>query len=115
MTKEATYTIKSLASALGLSEVYVRRAILEKKLDTSLEPIKEGSEIMRHRITQASVDSWRGSTTSRSRREDGRNKFNLYATQEELAALKTMIEKAGSQVIIQKAPTYYKNKKAKSK
>jgi hypothetical protein len=83
----ATLTINEAALFSGLSPVYIRRAILDKKLSAVKEPIAEGSKTVRNVITMESFKAWRAEAGAHTKREDGRNKYVLYASTEEIADL----------------------------
>ena len=92
---EKVFTINTLAAEFGLSQVYVRRAVREKALPTTLVPLKKGSKINRHEITEADANLWRASVANRSRREDGRSKMTLYVSKAtELPVIQEAILKA---------------------
>ena len=93
--KEKVFTIKTAAKELGLSEVYIRRAVRSKDLATQLVPVSKGSKTERHEIKESILMEWRATRGSGSRREDGRNKFVLYANSEtELGTIKEAIAQA---------------------
>jgi hypothetical protein len=97
------YTIKTAALELGLSEQYVRHAIRAGKLVTSLEPTGPESNVNRHVISKEALETWRAATSEHSRREDGRSRYILYVTPDELEK----IQKRYPNVPIMK-PTYGK-------
>jgi excisionase family DNA binding protein len=88
MSEQKRYTIKQAAAALDLSEVYVRRMIQQGKLETVRTQVGD-TEVWRHEISESTLNEWRKSAGSRSSRSDGRTKFTLYATPDEL---KTIVE-----------------------
>lgn len=75
------FTIKDIV-AKGHSDVYVRRAIAQGKLKATKERIGD-TKVERNVISQEDYDAWRASVNTRSRRDDGRNKFTAYMTPEE--------------------------------
>lgn len=88
-------TIKTASEKYGQSPVYIRKAIRDKILPTKLVPIAEGSKTKQHVFTVEAYEAWRASRKSRSHRDDGRNKFALYANVEsEIPAIKKAISKA---------------------
>lgn len=98
-----TLTINQAARETGLSPMYIRKAVREGKLETELVPVKEGAVTKRHEIKRESFDAWRAAAAIRSHREDGRSRFILYATQEEVDAIREMVD--GVEVV---KPTYGK-------
>ncbi len=95
------YTIKEAAAALNLSEVYIRRMISQKKLNTVQIRISEN--VWRHEIEEEEIKRWRSASASRTTRSDNRNKFNLYATGDELAILETFIRNNNLGIIVERA------------
>ena len=88
-------TIKTASAKYGKSQVYIRRAIRENKLETTLQPISKGSKTKQHVVTVAAYEVWRSERSGRSRRDDGRNKFVFYANKDtELQVIKDAIAKA---------------------
>ena len=91
----AKLTIKSASAQSGLSQVYIRRAIRRKDLETTMAPISKGAKTLQHVFTQEAFDNWRATRGQGRTREDGRNKFVLYANKEtELQVIKDAISKA---------------------
>jgi excisionase family DNA binding protein len=86
-----SYTIKAAAASLGLSEVYVRRMIQKGKLETVKARVGD-TEVWRHEIPAEVLAEWRNSAGQRSTRDDGRNKYTLYATAEELATIQALFK-----------------------
>ena len=88
-------TIKSASDKYGLSPVYIRRAIRVKDLESKLVPIAKGSKTKEHRFSVTAFKAWRASRSSRSHRDDGRNKMTIYVNLEtELEVIKAAISKA---------------------
>lgn len=89
-TKTTMYGIKDACKLLGLSEVYVRRMILKGIIPTTKVEIRTNT--FKHLISEDDLNIWRESVKGRSRREDGRSKFTLYASIEELAQIQALLE-----------------------
>jgi hypothetical protein len=104
-------SLKEVVEMSGLSPVYVRRAILTGKLASTKVPVGD-TAVLRHEIALADYEAWRAGTGVRGRRSDGRGKYTLYGTPEEVAAIEAMIAQASANVSIAKAKTYGKAKKA---
>ena len=86
-------SIKEVCSKYGLSEVYVRRMILKGKLAS--EKVEIATNTYKHMIAIEEVERWRKASQGKgSRRGDGRNKFTLYATPEEIAQIQKLIGEA---------------------
>ena len=95
MAKEALLTIKTAALKYNKSQVYIRRAIRQGDLETTLQPISKGAKTMQHVFTETAYADWRASRGGGSRIEDGRNKFSLYANKEtEIQVIKDAISAA---------------------
>ena len=95
MASKELLTIKTAALKYNKSQVYIRRAIRQKDLETTLVPISKGAKTMQHMFTEEAWDAWRANRGGGSRRDDGRNKFSLYANKEtEIAVIKAAILKA---------------------
>jgi len=77
-------TINIVAELTGLGAAYIRKCIREGKLESELVQM-EGRETKRHEMTREAVDAWMEGKGSRvGKRDDGRNKYSLYLTPEEL-------------------------------
>lgn len=100
-------TLKEVVEMSGLSPVYVRRAILTGKLPSTKVPVGD-TAVLRHEIALADFEAWRKGTGHRGRRTDGRGKYTLYGTPEEVDAIKALIAEANAHVSIAKAKTYTK-------
>jgi len=112
-TKSKTPTkllsIKEAAQHLGTTDTYVRTLVRKGKLATERENLNEDGTLWRHMIPITELESYKGNART-SRREDGRNKYVLYATPEELEALRKVIETEQLTCLIEK-PKYGKPKK----
>jgi hypothetical protein len=84
------YSIKQAAAALELSEVYIRRMIQQKKIVTVKVMVNES--VWKHMIDESELNRWRKQTSTRSIRSDNRNKYNLYATEAELAEITKLLK-----------------------
>ena len=95
--------INDAALALGLSQVYVRNAVRHGDLKSVLVPVREGAKTMKHQISRDDLDAWTASRSNRSRREDGRSKYTLYATTEEKATIEALLLNNNVAALIEKA------------
>lgn len=85
-------SIKEVCSELGLSEVYVRRMILKGKIKS--EKVEIAANTYKHLIERSEVERWRKEVKGSARaRSDGRNKYTIYGTKEEIEQLTKLIEK----------------------
>jgi len=101
-TKADALSIKEAAEASGLSNVYIRRAILTGKLPSTKVQVGD-TEVMRHEIAVEDFNAWRASTASRSRRDDGRGKYTVYASPEEYAEIVELLKEKELETPIGKA------------
>lgn len=88
---EKMYSIKSASSELGLSQVYIRRMIQQGKIQTNKTMIGD-SEVWKHEIAESELNRWHSDSSKRTQRNDGRNKYTLYANDEELAQIRKLLE-----------------------
>lgn len=91
----SSYTIEETARKMNYSAKYVRSLIHAGKLGSELLPISEGSAVRRHHITQEQIDTCLSNVTRKNKRDDGRNKYLLYATPVELKVTIQVLEAAG--------------------
>jgi hypothetical protein len=89
LASDDTLGIKEVVVLSGLSEQYVRKAIKSGKLPVTKGNV-EGRKTPKNFINRADFEAWRNGAASHTRREDGRNKFVLYLTEDEAV---TLIEK----------------------
>jgi hypothetical protein len=84
-------SIKDICKKYKLSEVYVRRMILQGKIETTKVEIAKNT--YKHLVEEAEVLRWRTQVkTSGRRRDDGRNKYNIYGTKEEVEKILEALE-----------------------
>ena len=116
VVKVPAVTLVQAAKALDLREGYVRTLLRNKKIAGAyLEPVSEDSSVKRWMIPQAWIDARKTNGTTRvARRADGRNRYVLYATGDELTKIKELAAKAAPGVIVEK-PKAYKPKAKKAK
>ena len=95
-------SIKEAAVALNLSEVYLRRLISQDKLHTKKIFISEN--VFKHIIDKEDLIALEAKHSSiRTQRNDGRNKYTLYANEAELAQLAKLTKEAHLEIIIERA------------
>ena len=92
MAEEEELTIKEAAKFLGKVDGYIRMLIREGKLDAHRETIGE-SAVWRWKLKVSDLVEWQ-KTATHSLREDGRNKWLLYATAFEQTLVVAALEKA---------------------
>ena len=89
------YTIAEVATMLGYTKQYVKHLIRKKLLESSKEPVFEGSHTLRHMVTQEQLDAFLARPNTRSRRSDSRNKFIFYAFPDEYFKIIEAVRQAG--------------------
>lgn len=93
-------TIKEAAAEFGLSPVWIRRMVHQGKLEVIRVQVGD-SKVERIEIARKSIEV--RALGSRTRRDDGRNKFTLYATPEEHTKLIELLAANGIEVPIARA------------
>jgi hypothetical protein len=86
VAKADTLTIHEAAAVSGLSEQYIRKAIRKGDLETVKVATTDSGKTWRHEILGASFRAWRETSGTKTSREDGRSKFVLYMTPDEVKA-----------------------------
>jgi hypothetical protein len=94
-------TIKQAARHLGKSEMWVRRMVHQAKLPHSRELVPGTEQVYRILIPIEALDARK--TVTRTRRDDGRNKFTVYATPAEMKAFNEALKAAGIKVPVARA------------
>lgn len=90
---EEELTIVEAAKFLGKVDGYIRMLIREGKLEAHKETIGE-SAVWRWMLKKSDLIKWQENATH-SLREDGRNKYLLYATLMERERVANALKKAG--------------------
>jgi hypothetical protein len=102
VSSSKTYSIKAAANKLNLSEVYIRRLISQDKLETNKVYIS--TQVWRHEITEEALLALEAKhTQTRTMRNDGRNKYTVYANAAEFAKLTQIAKVDLPSMIIEKA------------
>ena len=78
--------LTEFATKAGIGGNWARKAIHQGIVKTTMIPVKEGSAIMRHDISEEELKKFMN-RERHSGRPDGRTKFIAYFTEEELAAV----------------------------
>lgn len=87
-------SIKDIMSEYGLTRVYVGRAITEGWLSPVTKvPFNNGKQF-RYMVRRSVVLQWRKRCDSKARRSDGRRKYNIYFTAEELKRYNQLTKEA---------------------
>jgi hypothetical protein len=93
---------KEVMKLTGLSQMRINGAVRDGKLRSHMEPLNDTKT--EHRMFDpADVAEWRANTATHSRRADGRGKFTMYATPEELEAVNKVLKANELEVPIQRA------------
>lgn len=98
----ANYTIKEIEKKFGFSSAYLRKSIKAGKLVTTQVSINDKGGY-KHVITEEALNEWRNNVGAHSSREDGRNKYTLYATPDEFAKLEKLMKDAKLEAPVQRA------------
>jgi len=99
---EKYLSIKEICDKYGFSEVYIRRAILKGKLNSKKVEIAKNT--YKHLISEADFEKWRKATKGGgNRREDRRNKYNIYCNSEEIALLEQLLKNNDLQTPIKRS------------
>jgi hypothetical protein len=91
-------SIKEASVALKCEQNYVRKLLREGKLTSNLVPTKPGSSVMKHLISKASIEARLTRQGDRTKREDGRNRWLIWATPSEMLALQSLLKDAGMEL-----------------
>ena len=102
MNDKTQFSIKEAAAEYQLSEVYLRRMILQGKIPSKKVPVGD-TEILRHVIQKVDLEAWRQNSSVRTVRQDGRGKNLLYATAPELEAIQKFLVSSKNGAVIEKA------------
>lgn len=90
--KQNDTTIMTIADILkesGLCSNYIRKSIADGSIPSKLVPVNN-TKVNRREIVRTDYETWRA-TRKNSKREDGRNKLNLYATPEERKQIEALL------------------------
>ena len=102
MSTKEELSIKDVCEEYNLSQVYVRRSILKGKLKSHTITIAKNTT--KHMMFREDVEAWRSLVgEGGSRRDDGRNKYNVYCTQEEYEKLQSLLEETHLELPIQRS------------
>lgn len=87
---KTSYSIREAARALEVSEMYLRKQVNVGKIPTTKVQISEN--VWRHEISEKDLKAFKNRTSTRSSRDDGRNKFVVYLTHAEEARLRALMK-----------------------
>ena len=91
----SNFTIRTAANKLGVSEMYIRKCVLEGKIETKQVYFTE--KTWRHEITPEALEKFNKSRGNSPHRRDGRNKFVIYLTKAEEQKVRKLLESANMQ------------------
>ena len=84
--------INQASARLQLTPFYVRKCIKKETLHAKLVLVSDDSEVRRYEITEEAIEEFEmRERKSVGKREDGRNKFNIYLTPVEYAKLSAIL------------------------
>lgn len=94
-------TIHQSAARLSLTPQYVRTLIRRGVLPSTQEPISLGSSVFRHMLDVSDLDVFAEGYVKKTRRGDGRHKWIVYATFQEMDDVKNALRVAKLDNIIE--------------
>jgi hypothetical protein len=77
-------SIKDAARYLAMNETYLRQLVRKGTIATKHEKVEGSETLWRHMIKVIDLESYRNNRGTRSRRTDGRGKFTIYLTADEV-------------------------------
>jgi hypothetical protein len=89
------YDIHAAAAQIGFSTGYVRTLIRKGKIKTELQPLHEGTCVLKHMIPETELQKFVDEVPHKSRRSDGRNKFIVYLRNDELLHARQLLIDGG--------------------
>jgi hypothetical protein len=105
------YSIPEAAKALEVTEAYIRLMIREGVIESSLEPVSEGSRVTKHMIADVELAAFAQREGRRApRRKDGRLKCVFYATMNELNLVKEILYGTHEEGLMEVAQTMITSK-----
>lgn len=108
------YGIKEAAVYLGIDQMYMRKLLRDGKIPSTMQPVKPGSEVHKHVIAEKDLEAWKVRGRSSSSRQDGRNKWVVYATKDEAAKLVEFCKANGLPEPVMPNAGEYERRKAKA-
>ena len=99
MAEKRQYDINAAAKELGFSTIYIRTLIRKGVIKTTRVPLAEGSLVTKHVINEDEMQRFLKDIPHKSRRDDGRNKYILYARPDEYMQAYQVLTLAGLQEI----------------
>lgn len=94
-TSEKMYDLKEAAVYLGCNEMYTRKLVSSGKIASVKVPTKVGSATMKYLVAESALDEWKNASRKGSARSDGRNKWIVYASKEEILKVNELCEQLG--------------------
>lgn len=109
---EKTYGLKEAALYLGCNEMYLRKLVSAGKIASVKAPTKEGSSTLKYLISESALNEWKSAGRKGSARGDGRNKWIVYATKEEIQQVNELCEAIGLPMPFMPNEGVYEKRKA---
>ncbi len=104
---QTSFSIRTAADHLKVSEMYLRKMIAQGKIQTTKVQISD--HVWRHEISDAELAAFKARTSVRTSRDDGRNKFVAYMTAAEEAKVRKLLKDASlvdvERLIVRANPT----------
>lgn len=85
-----SFSIRESSKKLGVSEMYLRKCILEDKIHTTHVAISD--KVWRHEISEDELAKFKVRSSNRSSRDDGRNKFTIYLSKSEEVKIRELLK-----------------------
>lgn len=95
--------ITAAAEFLGMKPQYVRTLIRKGKFKPNRVKVREDSEVWRWEIPIDQLKAYQATSGTRTRRADGRSKYTMYATQDELSTIQKLVADSKLGVLIDRA------------
>lgn len=87
------YDIKQAAEYLGINVQYMRKLILDGKVKATKVRVAPDSDVMKWVVAEEDLIARK--TNNHSVRDDGRNKYVVYADKNEIERLRSLLEENG--------------------
>jgi len=108
------YSIDEAAMFLGVDAHYVRKLVREGKLEAEWAPVKPGSQVMKHLISEEQLVARKSKQGQHAgSRADGRSKWVVYATDAEMKKLAAVAAEMGLPAPVKPNEGMYQRRLAK--
>lgn len=104
------YDIPEAAVAMNFTDQYIRSLVRIKKIASIREPVVPMSQVTKHIILGSEMIRFLSKIDKKTRRPDGRYKFNIYASLKEKKEVAKLLRDAGYEAIASTIVLANKNK-----